>query len=69
MSKLTNVKRAFLEGVKYGYRLAADETRRDVEDLIDQLRDAHDEVRAELALMCAIKNIIDTERDPDAALN
>jgi hypothetical protein len=35
---MTNVERAFLVGVKYNYRLAAEETRRDVEDLMNKMR-------------------------------
>jgi hypothetical protein len=44
-----DVKRAFLVGVKYGYRRAAKETRRDAEQLMDELHEANDEVHTLLA--------------------
>jgi hypothetical protein len=74
--KLTNVQRAFLEGVKYGYRLAAEETRRDVEDLVQKLKDTNAEVRAELtsvrnerARCHAIESAGNAEHDPETRLN
>ena len=69
MARLTDVQRAFLAGVRYGYQLGRKETRRNVDDLIGELKDSNAEVRTELARLRAIKNIVDTERDPDARLN
>jgi hypothetical protein len=69
MAQLTDVQRAYLMGVRDDYRLGRRETRSDVKDLIGELKDANAEVRAELARLRAIKNIIDTARDPDAWLN
>lgn len=45
MAKLTKIQRAFLAGVRYGRRLAGKETRRDVEEAMDELADADEEVR------------------------
>jgi hypothetical protein len=49
MAKPTNIQRAFLAGVRHGYRLDRKETKRDVEDLVEELKDTHAEVCAELA--------------------
>jgi hypothetical protein len=74
--KLTDVQLAFLVGLKCGYQIAAKETRRDVEDLVQELKDANAEIRAELAFIrnararCdAIENAIHAEREPETRLN
>jgi hypothetical protein len=52
---MTNVERAFLVGVKYNYRLAAEETRRDVEDLMNEMRAELHVVRSARARQQAIR--------------
>jgi hypothetical protein len=74
--KLTDVQLAFLAGLKCGYQIAAKETRHDVEDLVQELKDANAEIRAELASIrnanarCqAIENAVNAERGPEKRLN
>jgi hypothetical protein len=74
--KLTDAQLGFLVGLNYGYQIAAKETRRDVEDLVQELKDANAEIRAELAFIrnararCqAMENAGNAERDPETRLN
>jgi hypothetical protein len=65
------VQRAFLAGVSHGYRLGRKETKRDVEDLWEELKEAHDAVRAELTRRQATDDVGsggELERDPETRL-
>jgi hypothetical protein len=74
--KLTDVQLAFLAGLKCGYQIGAEETRRGVEDIVQELKDTGAEIRAELAFirnaraLCqAIDSAGNAERDPETRLN
>jgi hypothetical protein len=74
--KFTDVQVGILIGLQYGYQIAAKETRRDVEDLVQELKDANAEIRAELALIrnararCqAMESAGNAEHDPETRPN
>jgi hypothetical protein len=69
MAELTDLKRAYLIGIRDGFRLARAETVPETEDLITEIKaDMNAKMRAVRTELAARGFPVDTERDPDAPL-
>jgi hypothetical protein len=62
MSPPTKIQRAFLAGVRYGYRRGRKETGRSIDELVEELEEPHTEIRTEMADDEAVPDIPGTLR-------